>query len=99
MTAGKLAIKPMFYQAIVTPSSEIKPMFGKIIRDGESINYELQQTPSRETEPMGAYVADLYLRGARNPYHTQTAGRELLESSVPQQSTLRADLAPTVGRP
>jgi hypothetical protein len=83
MTPGRLAYKPMFYQAIVTPSSEIKPLFGRENRGSERSVCVIERDCSPGSKPLGAYVADLYLPGARKPYRTQRAGRELLEPDRP----------------
>jgi hypothetical protein len=79
MTPGKLSFKPMFYQAIITPSAAIEPLYGKVSRSPERVQCDIHKTPDPGTEPLGAYVADLYLPGARSPFRTQRAGRELLE--------------------
>jgi hypothetical protein len=97
MTPGKLAFKPMFYQAIVTPSSEIKLFYGTMRQVGESIDCDIEATPSPHSEPLGVYVADLYLPGARKPYLTQQAGRELLEPGR-ASDMLRADGTPAARR-
>ena len=94
MTPGKLAYKPMFYQAIVTLSSEIKPLFGRERRGSERSACGIEREPSPGADPLGAYVADLYLPGARKPYRTQRAGRELLEPERAAMTALRADRAP-----
>ncbi len=80
MMPGKLAFKPMFFQAITVPSSEIRQLHGKI-RTISSTRTEstISTVASAGTEPLGIYVADLYLPGAKKPYRTQKAGRELLE--------------------
>jgi hypothetical protein len=91
MTPGKLAYKPMFYQAIVTPSSEITPLFGRERRGSEGSACGIEREPSSGAEPLGAYVADLYLPGARKPYCTQRAGRELLEPEQPMVACWRPD--------
>lgn len=94
MTAGKLAYKPMFYQTIVTPSSEIKPLFGRESRGSDRSACSVEREPSFGAESLGAYVADLYLPGARKPYRTQRAGRELLEPERAAVTVLRFDRAP-----
>ena len=83
MTPGKLAFKPMFFQAITLPSSEIRQLHGKI-RTTSSTRTEstISTVASAGTEPLGMYVADLYLPGAKKPYRTQKAGRELLEPGI-----------------
>jgi len=93
MTPGKLSFKPMFYQAIVTRSADIKPFYGKLRRVGERIDCDIEQTASIGAEELGVYVADLYLPGGRKPYRTQRAGRELLEPEpvVAATAVLRAD--------
>lgn len=80
MTPGKLAFKPMFFQAITLPSSEIRQLHGRI-RTTSATRTEstISTVASPGTEPLGMYVADLYLPGAKKPYRTQKAGRELLE--------------------
>jgi hypothetical protein len=97
MTPGKLAYKPMFYQAIVTLSSEIKPLFGRESRGSDRSACGVEREPSSGAKPLGAYVADLYLPGARRPYLTRPAGRELLEPER-AASALRADCAPADAR-
>jgi hypothetical protein len=79
MTPGKLSFKPMFYQAMITPSADIEPLYGKVSRSPERVQCDIHKTPDPGTEPLGAYIADLYLPGARSPFRTQRAGRELLE--------------------
>jgi hypothetical protein len=91
MAPGRLAYKPMFYQAIVTPSSEIKPLFGRESRGSERSECGIEREPSPGAEPLGAYVADLYLPGARKAYRTQRAGRELLEAGCAAATTRRED--------
>lgn len=91
MTPGQLAFKPMFYQAIVLPSSEIKPLYGKLRRAADGrLEAATSDTATRGARPLGTYIADLYLPGARNPFRTRKAGRELLEPAAPM---LRADAA------
>lgn len=91
MTPGKLSFKPMFYQAIVTRSTDLKPFYGKLRRVGERIDCDIESTPLPSTEELGAYVADLYLPGQHKPYRTQRAGRELLEPERAEATWLRAD--------
>ena len=79
MTPGRLAYKPMFYQAMVTPSSELKLLFGRERRAADRIESIIEREPSAGAEPLGVYIADLYLPGAHKPYRSQQAGRELLD--------------------
>lgn len=100
MTPGRLSYKPMFYQAMVTPSSEIKPLFGRERQTSGRLESSIEREPSSGAEPLGAYIADLYLPGARKPYRTQPAGRELLEPDGSASTTaLRPDFASVVIRP
>jgi hypothetical protein len=99
MTPGKLAYKPMFYQAIVTPSSGIKPLYGKERRGSDRTERSIERDPSAGAEPLGAYLADLYRAGARKPYRTQAAGRELLEPERPSKTALRTVLGSAVFQP
>ena len=80
MTPGKLAFKPMFFQAVTLPSRDIRQLHGKI-RTTSSARTEasISMVASDGTEPLGLYIADLYLPGAKKPYRTQRAGRELLD--------------------
>jgi len=88
MTPGKLAFKPMFLQAITLPSSEVQPLHGKLRKISSTrTDSTIETFASAGTRPLGMYVADLYLPGAKKPYRTQRAGRELLEPSA------RADVA------
>jgi len=94
MTPGELAFKPMFYQAIVLPSQEIQLLYGKIRKTrGGQVECEIADGPGRGAKPLGVYVADLYCPGARTPYRTQRAGRELLEPSGLPAPKLRADIS------
>ena len=80
MSPGKLAFKPMFYQAIVLPSSEIKPLYGKLRQTTNGrMKTNVSTVPLPGTEELGAFVADLYLPDARVPYCTRRAGRELID--------------------
>ena len=83
MTAGKLAFKPMFYQAITLPSWENRQLHGKTwTATSTRTESSISTVPLEGTEPLGMYVADLYLPGAAKPYRTQKAGRELLEPGL-----------------
>jgi hypothetical protein len=99
MMPGRLAYKPMFYQAMVTPSSEIKPLFGREQRAAARIESIIEREPSPGAEPLGVYIADLYLPGARKPYRIQRAGRELLEPTRPSTRSLLAGLGHEGTRP
>jgi hypothetical protein len=94
MTPGRLAYKPMFYQAIATPSSEIKPLFGREQRVSGRTECGVEREASPDAKPLGVYIADLYQPGARKPYLTRLAGRELLEPERPLTMALRADNTP-----
>jgi hypothetical protein len=92
MTSGELAFKPMFYQAIVLPSSAIKPLYGKVKRGARGrTECAFTEGPKRGGKPLGSYLADLYLPGAQNPYRTLKAGRERLDPGVSETSSDRAD--------
>ncbi len=79
MAAGELAFKPMFIQAISRPSAEIQTLHGRIRHVSASrTEATISGAALPDSSPLGAYVADLYLPGARKPYRTQKAGRELL---------------------
>lgn len=79
MAAGELAFKPMFVQAISRPSAEIQTLHGRIHNVSASrTEAAISGAALPGSSPLGAYVADLYLPGAKMPYRTQRAGRELL---------------------
>ncbi len=88
MAAGELAFKPMFLQALSRNSTEIRPLHGRIrtvtAHRTEAI---ISEAAAPGFSPLGSYVADLYLPGARKPFRRQTAGRELL---IPGPSSDRA---------
>jgi hypothetical protein len=80
MTPGELAFKPMYYQAIVLPTSEIRSLYGKPQRNSEGrMESRICTAPAPGMQALGSYVADLYLPSAKKPYRTVRAGRELLE--------------------
>jgi hypothetical protein len=61
------------------PSDEIKPLYGEPRRvSATRVECDIVNEPRRGTRQLGAYVADLYLPGARKPFLTRKAGRELL---------------------
>lgn len=100
MEPGKLAFKPMFYQAIVLPSAEIKPLYGKPRRvSADRIECDIVDEPRRGTRALGSYIADLYLPGGRKPYQTRKAGRELLEPPRVTTVASRTDEARDLGEP
>jgi hypothetical protein len=100
MTPGQLAFKPMFYQAIVLPSSQIRLLYGKRrdTLDGR-IECALVDEPGRGAQPLGIYLADLYRPGGRKPYRTLKAGRELLEGECAKPGSLRADMRSRTAQP
>lgn len=83
MTPGELAYKPMFYQAILYPSEEIRTLFGKPRRaKGGGTECEIVVKAAEGTQALGHYVADLYQPGGTAPYCTVRAGRELLQPAA-----------------
>lgn len=97
MAAGELAFKPMFLQAISRKSSEIEPLHGRIrVVSAHRTEAVISGAAMPGFSPLGAYLADLYLPGAKKPFRRQKAGRELL---LPVPDTERAALdAATVSR-
>lgn len=96
MMPGKLAYKPMFYQAITEPSSAIRLLYGKTtLRSGEITKASISVTPSEGAKPLGHFIADLFLPGATKPFRTQRAGRELLDPATlaPQMSASTVNAA------
>lgn len=83
MEPGQLAFKPMFYQAVVYRSDEIKPLYGKPRRvSADRVECVIVGEPRRGLRPLGVYLADLYLPGAAKPFLTRKAGRELIAPEV-----------------
>jgi hypothetical protein len=100
MEPGRLAFKPMFYQAIILPSHEIKPLYGKPRRVSvDRIECDIVDEPRRGMRPLGSYIADLYLPGARKPYQTRKAGRELLDPPRITSVASRADATQELAEP
>jgi hypothetical protein len=100
MEPGKLAFKPMFYQAILLPSAEVKPLYGNPRRvSPERIECDIVDEPRRGTRPLGTYIADLYLPGGRKPYQTRKAGRELLDPPRVTTVASRTGAATESGKP
>lgn len=90
MAAGELAFKPMFLQAISRNSSDVEPLHGRIrVVSAYRTEAVISGASMPGFAPLGAYMADLYLPGAKKPFRRQKAGRELL---VPASSTERAAL-------
>lgn len=98
MVPGKLAYKPMFYQAITERSAAIRPLYGKTLRtSGDTIKASISVTPSEGAEPLGYYIADLFLPSTAKPFRTQRAGRELLEPFAVERQ-MSATTAPSLSK-
>lgn len=90
MAAGELAFKPMLVQALSVPSSEVRQLHGRIRAvSAERTEAVISGGVIPGSKPLGSYIADLYLPGARKPFRTQKAGRELLApATVIRQASL-----------
>lgn len=96
MAAGELAFKPMLVQALSMPSSEVRQLHGRI-RTVSAVRTEavISGAIIPGSTPLGAYISDLYLPGARKPFRTQKAGRELLTPpTVTRQASLGVGATP-----
>ncbi|MDB6030603.1 MAG: hypothetical protein JWM16_941 [Verrucomicrobiales bacterium] len=81
---GQAGYQPMFYSALVNPSSEVQPLYEtKIQRNSNTPGYHISSVPAAGAKKLNPYMAELYLPGAQKPYRTQIAGRELLEQAKP----------------
>jgi hypothetical protein len=81
---GQAGYQPMFYSALVNPSSEVQPLYETSLqRKSNSPGYHVGTVPEAGAKKMSPYIAELYLPGAQKPYRTQIAGRELLEVPLP----------------
>src|SRR6185503_9030362 len=81
--------KPMFYQAIVLLSTEIKPIYGKVRTRGGRVECDIVDGTVPGAKLLGAYVADLFMPGAEVPFRQQAAGRELLDPGYRHRAALR----------
>jgi hypothetical protein len=91
MASGKLAYKQQLYQSLTQHSGDILPLHGRIVEDGEVVKASISREPVVGSTPLGTYVAELFAPGAKKPFRTQTAGRELLDPSFRFSPALRAD--------
>lgn len=79
VTSGKPGFQPMFFQAMVSPASEIQPLFEIPTRTADgSIEYQIETHSAPKARRLFPYVADLYRAGEAKPFKVQVAGRELL---------------------
>jgi hypothetical protein len=81
MAAGKLAYKPIFYQFLTEHSRDIRPLYGQVFEHEGTTRADITRQPVRGAEPLGIYVADLFVPGTISAFRRQTAGRELLDPS------------------
>ena len=85
---------------MILPSAEIKPLYGKPRRvSADRVECDIVDEPRRGTRPLGAYIADLYLPGARKPYQTRKAGRELLDPPRNTTAASRLDASQKLVKP
>ena len=98
--AGQLGFKPMFFQAIVLNSTEIKTLYAtpRTQRIGGE-EYQVGDSPEPGSTRVSPYIAELFLPGAKKPFRTALAGREILEparniSPVADVHTLLGDRDP-----
>ena len=86
--SGEAGYQPMFVQAVLSPSEHIEPLYetASLTPQGAP-QYQLSVKPSPKAKKLSPYVAELFNPGAREPFRTQVAGRELLDP-VPSKLTL-----------
>jgi hypothetical protein len=99
MTPGQFAYKPMFYQAIVLPAADIRTLYTTAHRTNEGrIEAAISTSPSTQSRPLAAYVADLYLPEASKPYRRVPASRELLDGASEKPAPLSPGCIPASGK-
>ena len=93
----------MYLQAFLSPAVDIVPLYeSEHTNSRGKTEYHIKKTPTPRAKKLAPYIAKLYRPGKRNPYRTQRAGRELLESPqkngslVATVSTTNADVPPIV---
>jgi hypothetical protein len=91
MTAGERSYKPQFYQMLIQHSTELEPLFEKLVSmDGREVRSEILRAPVEGSKRLGWYVANLFRPGESKPFRRQRAGRELLDPGFPSLAELRA---------
>jgi hypothetical protein len=82
---GEAGYQPMFYDAMVNPSSEIRALYeSKVHGPAGRITFEVGNDPAAGARKLKAYVADLFTATGKKPYRTRIAGRELLVTEQPK---------------
>lgn len=93
MAEGERGYQPMFFQALTLASAEIEPLYETSASTaGGKAEFQIGRDPVRGAIRFSPYVAELFLPGAKTPFHTGVAGRELLDPSL-------AGLAAVAARP
>jgi hypothetical protein len=78
MPSGKEGYQPMLFQALLSESSRIEPLYELRIETEAGTEYEIQNRPALGATKLSPYIASLFRSGETRPYRTQIAGRELL---------------------
>ncbi len=78
--AGDSGFEPMFIQALTLPSADIRPLFETAQKKGTGeMAYSLGHTSAPNALRLPPYIAELFLPGAKKPFKTRVAGRDLLD--------------------
>jgi len=78
--AGELGYQPMYLQAIVTSSWNVKSVYEwREKNDRGEYQYVTGHTPVDGAKRFAAYTAELFKPGTDEPFRVQRAGRELLD--------------------
>lgn len=87
MPGGELGYQPMFLQAALSHSSNIRSLY-ETSRTNElgEVEYHLGNTPAPKATRLSPYVAALFRPGATKPFRTQIAGREILQPPTPSKN-------------
>jgi len=82
--AGKAGYQPMYLQAILSRSEDIKPLYETPRTNAKGVKeYHIRTTPSLHSTQLTPYIAELFRPGEKVPYKIQKAGCELIQAASP----------------
>jgi hypothetical protein len=77
---GEFGYQPMLLQALTMQSANIEALYGRLrASEAKGLECDVENRPARRWFTSCPYVADLYRPGAKMPFKTQIAGREILD--------------------
>lgn len=96
MAEGERGYQPMFLQAIAGCSGQIEPLYETPVHTaGRAPEYQIGNEPRPGSTKLSPYVADLFLPGAKEPFQTRIAGREIIESPSSFSPAAISELPPS----